>query len=1126
MLSLYNIQTIARYERKILLRSWFFRIFAILSLLFIGIFSATTLFNQNAFTWAFRSLPSAAIYSNMFLLNIMQSIIAVFLATDFLKRDKKLNTSEVLFIRPMTNAEYVIGKTWGLILVFTILNALLILLTSIYLLISKQVEFQILPLIMYFFLVSIPTLVFIIGLSYTLMIIIRNQPISFILLLGYIALILFYLGPKYNYLFDYMVFVKPMAFSSIIGFSNLADILLHRISYLVLGSALIAFTAWRLNRLPNKKNSGWVLGLQTIVLLVIAGGGFYTLFQKDHQVKAERKDLYRLSAAYFDRPVPDMKSESIKIVHGTTLSAEVKMVLQNNSGNDIDTLFFSINPGFKVEKVVENDQELKFSQNQLLVKVVLLQTMNQSDELNLTMNYAGKPDLNISYLDNKDEDVFGYERAMTLRIDRQYGFYSKDYVLLTKENLWYPVAGIAYDPSRPAIFRQQFTKFDLTVETAKGFVPQSQGKRQTSDSLSFHFRMRDPIPQLSLVIGKYQEQELDVQGINVKLASIEGHNYYSDYVSELHDTLSTLITEFLDDYERPLGLYYPYSEFSFVEVPVQFSSQPHSWTAAMAQSQPQTIYFPEGGFNIRQADFKSSTRRIQENSDRNKEGLSKKEIQAQVFTNFLKGVFAEENADTRMGGGPPATTTKSNPYSIFPNYFYYVNYITSDLCPVLNYAFESYLMKGEDDPRMMFMSRMTGLGDNEKANLMLKKESLKQIIAEEDDQQAVNRVLKAKGAYLLTWMEKQINDTNFDKYLLDYLYNNSYREIKYKELSASVAQKFNIELGSFLDDWYNAKELPSFGLGEYSVVETIDQNNAVFLVKTKVTNYSNVDGMVKFTFQLGDFGRRGGFGFGGGGNDTEPEERIYLINANQTKEIQIELHDSPRSAIFNTLLSQNIPSSMMKFGLNAEKDEKAKAEEYERVIESPVAIESEGELIVDNVDPGFSTNDPALENPLRKFVEKRKKSDSESEYVGEGFGQAPTTWSLNANADYFGKVEHSAMLIRSGDGSKTVTWKRELPSAGYYDVYVYLTEQRRFRRGPGGPGGPGGGRQDPEGKYVYSVKSDDGAQEVEIETKDFENGWNLLGSFYISSDSAEVTLTDKGGADRIVADAVKWVLQR
>jgi ABC-type transport system involved in multi-copper enzyme maturation permease subunit len=1122
MFALNNILTIARYERRILLRSWFFRILAILSLLYIGVFSGAMVFEKNPFTWMFRSMPAGLIYNNLYLLNVIQSVIAVFLATDFMKRDKKLNTSEVLFIRPMSNLEYVLGKTWGLISVFLILNAILIVLTSVYLIISKEIPFQFLPVLYYFLLLTLPTLLFITGLSYTLMIVIRNQPITFLILLGYIALVMFYLGDQMNYLFDYMAFSKPMTMSGITGFSGLSSLITHRTSYLVLGISLILFTAWRLNRLPNRKSESRLLGLSSLILFVLASAGFYGLYSEHRGLLQKREKYAAIQSRYFDKVVPDMKSASIRIVHGEELEAHSDMLLLNRSTHTIDTLFFSINPGLKVDKVQVNGNDCAFDQNLLLVKVIPKQAMQPEEEMRVSMSYQGVPDFMVAYLDQEKDDVFGVEQTMTMKKDRLFGFYSEDYVLLTKEILWYPVPGIVYDPSRPAIFRQQFTKFDLNVQTRA--VPISQGERSSSDSLNYHFSIRDPLPQLSLAIGQYVERTIRVEGIQVKLATIEGLSNYEIHFDELGDTLSTLILEFLDDYERPLGLFYPYAEFSLVEAPVQFDGLPHSWTSTQIQSQPQTVYFPEGGYGMRQADLASSKKRIKEDSERNKEGLSEKEIQARVFTGLVKGVFAESNADFRFGA--PGTASEANPYSIFPNYYYYVNYITSDECPVLNYAFESYLMKGEDDPRMMFMTRMTGLSENEKANLLLKEKSLKQVIAEEENQQAVNGALRAKGSYLLTWMEKQIDQDGFEQYLLDYLYENSYREISYRELADAIAARFNIELGDFLHEWYNARELPAFGVGEYNLTETIEQNRAVFVMKTKVTNYSDVDGLVKFTFQLGGgggMGRRGGGGggfFGGGAPDTETDDRIFLVEAGKTKEIQMVLNDQPRSVIFNTLLSQNIPSSIMRFGLNAEKNEKVAAEEYERESDSPLVFEVAGELIVDNTDEGFTIIDPALDNPLRKLVEQRKKKADTpgSEYVGEGWGPAPSTWRLNPNADFYGKVEHTAMIVRSGDGSKTASWKKAIPAAAYYEVYVHLSAPQRF--------GPRRNNDQNDGTYHYEVMHDDGTEHIELEVKDVETGWNLLGSFYLSSDSAMVKLSDKGGANRVVADAVKWVIQR
>ncbi|HOO83684.1 MAG TPA: hypothetical protein PLS94_03910 [Prolixibacteraceae bacterium] len=1120
MNSLYNIQSIAKFERKILFRSWFFRIFSILSVFVISMFSGATFFDNNPFTWMFRSMPSSLIYSAMFLLNIFQSVIAVFLATDFLKRDKKLNTSEVLFTRPMTNFEYISGKTIALLTVFIVLNIIVIVIVSIFLFISKQVEFRLIPIVLYFVLISIPSLIFIIGLSYELMTIIKNQPVTFILLLGYIALILFYLGEKANYVFDYMVFAMPMPYSDIVGFAAPETILFQRLSYFLLGLGLIMFSTWQLNRLPNKPTSKWLIAISSLVLTSAAIAGLYMVVNQKNVAINERKEFYTNASENFDNVVPQMQKASIYIEYAEQMNARSTITLYNNHESAIDTFLFSLNPDLEVTKVESNNQQIEFEQKGLMLNVFPLNALLAKHETTITIHYSGIPNMNVAYLDNPDEEFFGIERAMTLRTDRQYGFYSKNYVLLNKEILWYPIPGIAYDPSRPAIFRQQFTNFDLTVKSKPGMLPVSQGIRTTTDSIEYRFEIRDPLPQLSLNIAQFEEKQIDIEGIKITLAHVRGHNYYSKYVSELNDTLSSLLLEFIDDFERPLGLFYPYQQFTLVEAPAQFVSLPHSWTSTLANVQPQIINFPEWGYNVTQADFASSERRIRRDSERNKEGLSEKEIQARVFANFLRSTFTSQDASMSFNS---SMQTSSNPFNIFPNYFYFVNYITSDVCPVLNYAFESYLMQGSDNPRAMFMARITGIGENEQANLQLKERSLKQIISEETDRQIVNNVLKVKGSYLLTWMEKQVSGFDFNQYILDYLYNNSYVEIKYDNLVKSLNADQGVQIENILTDWYTINKLPAFGLGSVDVIETIDQSQAVFLVRTKVTNYNEVDGLVKFSFMLGEGRRGGGGGFMGGGfMMPEPEERIFLIEANQTKEIQIALNEMPRSLTFNTLLSENIPSSSMTFGLRSEKIDKVVTDEYEKVIDSPVVMRSPDELIVDNKDVGFSIIDPSMNNPLRQWVEQRKKKDNPSEFVGEGFGQAPSTWSLMANSDYFGEIEHSAMVIRSGNGSKYAVWKQKIPTPGYYDIYVYLNEQRRF-----GPGrGRGRGNSEPEGSYIYNIKHDDGNEEIAIEVKNFETGWNLLGSFYFSSDTSEVVLTDKGGADRIVADAVKWTLQR
>ena len=128
-MNIHNINTIARYEVKLLRRSWLFRIFAILAILGIAggiLFQQTGLFNTRQGYWNRIALSSFMPFVAVYLYNIAQSIIAIFLAGNFLKRDKKLDTAEVIYVRPMSNADYVIGKIWGILKVFLSLNVIVL----------------------------------------------------------------------------------------------------------------------------------------------------------------------------------------------------------------------------------------------------------------------------------------------------------------------------------------------------------------------------------------------------------------------------------------------------------------------------------------------------------------------------------------------------------------------------------------------------------------------------------------------------------------------------------------------------------------------------------------------------------------------------------------------------------------------------------------------------------------------------------------------------------------------------------------------------------------------------------------------------------------------------------------
>ena len=97
-----NILSVAKYEAKLLTRSWFFKVFSTVSVILMITSSASIVVNPHAFI----SIPSLLAYNLMLYFNVAQAIVSIFLASEYLKRDKQLDTSEVFYVRPLSNAEY------------------------------------------------------------------------------------------------------------------------------------------------------------------------------------------------------------------------------------------------------------------------------------------------------------------------------------------------------------------------------------------------------------------------------------------------------------------------------------------------------------------------------------------------------------------------------------------------------------------------------------------------------------------------------------------------------------------------------------------------------------------------------------------------------------------------------------------------------------------------------------------------------------------------------------------------------------------------------------------------------------------------------------------------------------
>ncbi len=284
---------------------------------------------------------------------------------------------------------------------------------------------------------------------------------------------------------------------------------------------------------------------------------------------------------------------------------------------------------------------------------------------------------------------------------------------------------------------------------------------------------------------------------------------------------------------------------------------------------------------------------------------------------------------------------------------------------------------------------------------------------------------------------------------------------------------------------------------------------------------------------------RGGMGGGMGGGSTsyalagrdQVTDKLYIVPANTAYEIGLIMDQQVRMMTVNTMISENLPSSVMYPFPDIEKKRMAGVESYYET-ELVTTLAQPNELVVDNEDRGFSVHEEGTSNRLSGLLGIDQK-DSDYKYQPMAFWRPPMTWVLSTNSGFYGDYIRSAYYTRSGDGERSVEWEVDIPEPGYYEVSVFLDDMlsRMSRgRGRGGDGGRGGDNRGSSSNkindvYHYTVFHDEGQEEVAKALANIEDGWNLLGSFYFSAGKAKVVLTNQNSGRMVVADAMKWEKQ-
>lgn len=1111
MISIKNILTISKYEAKVLWRNWFFKIIALAGLFFV------TMFNLGVYSEAFNEprwsvLANSAFmpYSVMVMISIPQAAAVIFLATGLIKKDKKIDTNEVFLVRAITNLDYVLGKALALFKLFFLLNFVLILIPVVVNLTSPYTTFDPIAFVMYPLMVSIPSIVFTAGIAFLLVTLLKNQPITIVLLLGVAGVQLIYYFDQFSNILDFMAFRLPLLTSEIAGFVNMEAAIWQRSFYFITGIAFLFLTAFFLDRLSSHKIARMTTGLIGVALLTLSSYIMFNLWNLRQDPILLRQVMVTENGKWADEPNVDIISNYIQLeLIDEEISSTADIIVKNNTNKGLDKIYFTLNPGLVIDELTINDKLVEINRNLQILSVDSGFGIAPGQEMTVQIKYHGSIIESVAHLEVSQERYESANDYFMYSLQKKYAFLQSDYVLLTKDVLWYPDTQIGFSRESPNKERSSFIDFHLDVKVIDGLVPISQGESKVIDNV-YSFRPEYALPQISLVIGVYEKKEITVDSITYEVYHYPKNDYFITQLNELTDTLSYLITDIVNEYEDGQKLAYPFKRMQFVETPIQFTAYNKIYESHQAFLQPETIFLPEQGGNIRQFDFRRQLRDMKRQAREENQELSDKQKQANVFNDLVKKVFTKQIGSNWVLEGRDEDEPD---YSLFPNYYAYNSGIVSREWALLNRSIATYL-RNDKQTQNDYSRNLNGISFTEECNILMSESTITEILTEETKFSKIKKSVSLKGKYLFSYLGQLIGEEVFKDFLYNWINTHQHQLSSYKEFKLAILAQFDIDIDPIIKKVYSETSQPAFEVVNLQKYEVLDGDRKRYQVIIDVKNSGDNDGVIEVKFNAEDDSDNSWRRV----NEAVKEEsaaRLSVIRQGETKQLGFILDEKPNECTINTIVSRNIPSTIYtSMGTLAKKNGGGTLFEGERLLNNEVD-DYVDEVIVDNEDPGFSTFSPIQPTYLRAYLDSRSPSDKK--YYGIWF-RSYSKWLATTGSYYYGSVIRSAHFTRAGNGDKSTTWTPEFKEEGFYDIYVFMRgkNQNQFQ------GNDGDNKQY---NYHYIINHGDGKDDIKYNISNAEPGWNYLGSYYFNQTGGNVMLTDECELRTVYADAIKWVKQ-
>ena len=1118
------LRAIAKYEYLAIRRNRFFGTFGAVILLFNLLLGLSMVSDNENFVLSLH--PYQMPYMSALVSTLLESILALFIGSDFIRRDKKNDSSTVILTKPFSNNCYYLGKLLGIMRFFLSLNILITAIISIFHLIS-QVPIQWEAYLFYPIVITTASTFFIATLSMLLQQITRNNGIALFSSVGAIVAFWFFIPYRWGGLLDVCSVFLPGLFSEHVVTEQEKFFLLQRLLILLAGLLFTALSTQlskrrKGQRAANVKNYLFII---LLCLLLGTGGSSYVSHYSDKY--SYREILRETVRRYAHLPTAKPLKCHIKLQHKSdSLFAEATLHIQNNTVSSIDTLRLTLNSGLLVKTIQIRGNMANFVRTENLLLIPLPESMETNRQDSLCITYEGTLAEEDAFLELEDNDIFRPKQVALIRYANSPFVFNEKSIVLPPQAYWYPQTALPPYPSRRPGRNRYLIDFQLSVQTKENLTLLSQGEKtqDPTDSTWLHFKPEYPLPHISLIGGSWNEHKITIDNIEYSYHAFP-ENDLSAYFTFAADSLRDKIKNLKWKTEEEKIHSYPFPRFRIIEVPFHFFSYTSIHSPVSSSLHPEMLLLTEAGLNMERA-FPQAKEKF---TEKEKQGKSPK----QLDEDRLRRIYWNMQGDDRRTykaeiGGLNIGFDFLNSRDLNPNpYFYdFCHTITSNKYPEIETMLTSLVRSSGNRHRRSPWAR-------EQATQLLSKKNFATMLAEDSlsDRQK-RRLMSMKGEELIGWLSYFLQiDGDLQEKAADIFRNNRFKELSFQGFLNNLDMPEKANIDSLIEALWTANELPAFlfsaPLMGYETTQqprqrrkqnrrdripsaggrrkgkrratkpstlqtrkTVKQEskNFPYRISMQIGNFSNVDGLIALRLR-----------------GKEQKNHYLRIPPQTAQEIVIPTKERYSYVSFRTYLSSNRPERKYERIAYQPTSEKPKpVGKYPLKLTSIQTIPPD-EIIVDNEDSGFFAESGT--DKKQYFVLSEPDSVSFDFDTRIRWWGPPSKWKQAQDSRFYGRFSHTGVYKRSGKGLGFAKWQAKIPSDGYYAVYAHLVPPHWKTRIPV--------------TYRFQILHTKGNAKLSIEGNHF-HGWRLLGKWNFKQGTASVTLTDNSRGRIIIGDAIKW----